>query len=171
MKIEYKATIDEIVTTQMLWLRDTHTLEKCVAWGVFYWLGTVLAVVYFGNGPLFNKLLIGFLVGGVIGGRMIFNPKSIIRKRLRKVIVKKLGSDNPVPSSLLLTEDKLEYSTNNSVIGMQLKSLSKVEEVEDGLFLDFTKGNVNYIPYYAFQNSAEKEKWKATLDEICSRNT
>ena len=171
MKIEYDTTIDEMITTQMLWLRDTKTFEKWMAWGVFYWLGIVFLVVYFGNGPLFNKLLVGFLFGGVIGGRMVFNPKSMIRKRLRKVLVKKLGSDNTVPASLLLTEDRLEYSTNNSSIAMLLKDLAKVEEIEDGLFLDFTKGNINYIPFCAFENDAEKEKRIGALSEICSKNT
>lgn len=171
MKIEYDTTIDEMVTTQMLWLRGTNTVEKWQAWGVFYWSAIMFLIVYFGNGSLISKSLAGFVVGGVIGGRMVFDPKSMIKKRIRKILVKKLGSESSIPSTVQITEDKFEYSSNNSNISFHLKDLSEIEEVDDGLLLNFTQGNINYIPDSAFQSDAEKIKWKNLLDEFCRKNT
>ena len=171
MRIEYDTTIDEMVTTQMLCLRGSSSFSKCRNWGLFYWAGITFLVIYFGSGPVISKALVGLLFGALIGGRMTLDPKSIARNRIRKVLMRKLGSQTSFPSSIQLTDDEIEYSANHSTISFQLNDLSTVEEINNGLLLDFTRSNIQYIPDSAFKSNVEKIEWKRSLDEICSKNT
>lgn len=163
MKIEYITTIDEIIDTQLLWLRGTNIYAQWIAWGIFFWVLIIFLIAYFSTGPLINKLFAGLLLGGFVGGSLIFNHKSMIRKKLKKVLVKKLGSEEPIPAKIILANDKIEYSSNYSSTSFMLEGLEKIEELSNGLVLNFSKGGLFYIPNTAFGSQVEQKKWKEAL--------
>lgn len=156
-------TIDEIVETQLLWLRGTNIFSKWIAWGVFLWVLIVFLITYFGDGPVVNKIFVGILLGGFIGGNVIFNYKSIIRKRIKRVLIKKLGFDEPFPATVIMENDKIEYSSNCSTTSFRLSDLECFEELSDGLALNFKKGGLLYISNAAFCSESEQSEWKDML--------
>lgn len=170
MKIEYQTTIEEMVTTQMHLLRGTKIFANEVATFGVLWVLFAVLIVYFGVGSLVTKLLVAFLLGGFMFGIPMRDTKTRVRKRLKKFIVKKMGSDKPFPASFHLFDEKIEYSSDHISIAFLLKDLTKVEDVEYGIFLDFIKGSVIYIPDAAFTNDTERTLWKDKLNEICRNN-
>jgi hypothetical protein len=75
MRIEYLTTIDEMATTQLLWLKGSGVFEKWIAWGIFYWVASIAAVLYFADGSIILKFLGGALIGGILSYRIIFDHK------------------------------------------------------------------------------------------------
>ncbi len=170
MKIEYETTIDEMVTTQMLLLRGTWAFGIEIATYLFLWVLVSTLIVYSGTGPLVNKLFFSFLFGLFICVFPVLNIKARTRKRLKKFLVRRMGSDKPFPANFHLFDGKIEYSADHVSVTFLLRDLKKVEEVESGIFLDFIKGSVIYIPDVAFKNDTEKMQWKNKLNEICRNN-
>lgn len=168
MKIEYQTTIDEMVTTQMYWLRNSGVFGQWVAWGALWWVSIGALVFYFAEGPLINRLLVSVIFGGIVGGTMIFGHKSMIRQRMRKVFVRRIGSDQPIPATILLDDGKIEYRADNVSIAFRLEDLARVEEPDDGIFLDFARGNVLFIPNSAFTSQQERGNWKSALKGFAS---
>jgi hypothetical protein len=146
MRIEYETTIDEMATTNLLWLKDTGTFEKWIAWGVFYWLLVIAIIIYFAEGSLFGKFMGGAAIGGLLSYRMIFDHKTLIHKKLKKALIKKLGSNEAIPASLEITAQELIYRTEDSTVSFMLKTLKKVEDIEGGILASFQSvtGNCFY---------------------------
>jgi len=170
MELEYSSTIDEILDTQMLSLEESNIFIQWIAWGILLWVLTAFLIVYFGEGALINKLLIGVFLGGIVGGRMVFGYKALIRKRLKKVIVKKRGDANPFPARVKLTDDKIEYSSEHLSMAFQLSALKQVRNVEEGIALYFRRGGLLYIPDTAFGSEDVQMRWKNRLHEILTGN-
>ena len=139
MKIEYKITLDEVVETQLLWLRDTDIFKQWVIWGMFYWLLAISLVVYFAEGHLPIKLFFGFILGAFIGGPIIFNRKALIRKKLHKFIVKKYGHDNFGMACVSIDDENIVYANEDVTSSYKLNSLKDIEDTEKGILMIFSK--------------------------------
>lgn len=168
MKIEYEVTVDEMIETQLLWLRGTNVFKKWIAWGVFYWLLVVALITYFAEGDTIVKLAVGFIFGAFLGGPIILNHKSLIGKRIRKLLLKKLGNEQLGLARVCINNERVEYASNDTVISYNLSALVKVEEIDKGLLLDFSKGQIIYLPKAAFDTEEVLSQWKSKLNEYCS---
>ena len=165
MRIEYNVTLDELATTNTLWLRGTGTFEKWKAWGIFYWLLTIGGVVYFGEGLLIGKVLIGFILGGALAYRMVFHPEILIKRKIKKTLKSKLENTIPILASIEILDNKIIYKTEDSTIEQNLDYIESIDNEKEGLLLTFSNKTIIYIPYTAFENSDIREQWEYKIKE------
>ena len=166
MKIEYSVTLDEIVETQLYWLRGSGVYEKWIIWGCSYWVLITLIIVYLGNGNIFIKFLVGAIFGALVGGPIIFRRKELIAKRLRKTLVKKLGEENNIHATVEIDGENIIYESEDTVFKYALKNLKSAEIVENGLLLDFDKGKLIFLPNKAFESKEQLECWVNEIESI-----
>lgn len=169
MKIEYEVTLEEMTITNYLWIKGAGALDKWRAYGVLYWLIGMGAIVYLIDGSWTLKVIVGFILGGVLGGRMVFQPEVLIKNRIRKAIKQKLQDNLPVNATVELSAEEISFQTESSTVIQKLAALCTLENEEDGIVLTFSNKEIMYIPTYAFANEEEQEQWQAQLSlSICN---
>ena len=164
MKLEYLSTLDETIDTQMLWLRDLNTVTKWRLWGAFYWFVIVALVFGFATGPTINKIVIGIVFGGLLGGNLVFNAENVLRKKLKKIILKKAGTFEPAPAIVTLFDSQIEFSSRGTTTEFNLNKIKSVENIKSGLVLNFYEGKLLYLPNNAFNDNNQKEIWLNTIN-------
>jgi hypothetical protein len=165
MRIEYEVTLDELATTNTLWLKGTGTFEKWRAWGVLYWLLAMAVIVYLGEGMLIGKILVGFILGGFLAYRMVFHPEILIKKKIKKTLKSKLKDSLPIPASIEILENKITYKTEDSTVEQKLDAIESIENEEEGILLTFSNKTIIYIPFVAFKNNEIRQQWECRLNE------
>lgn len=168
MKLEYLSTLDEVIETQMLWLRDLKTVTKWRLWGVFYWF--VIAALFFGfaTGQTINKIVFGTVFGGLLSGNLVFNAENVLRRKLKKILLKKAGTFEPAPATVIFSGSQIEFSSRGTTTVFNLNKIKSFENIRNGLVLNSREGNLLYLPNNAFNDNNERVTWLNAINEILS---
>ena len=148
----------------MLWLRDVNTVTKWRLWGVFFWVVIAASTFIFATGPAINKLLIGCVFGGLVGGNLVFNAENAIKNKMKKIILKKEGTFEPAPAVVTMSDSVVEFSSRGTTVEFNRTDIESVEDSKSGLVVNFKKGRLLYIPSYAFDGDHEKKVWLSELE-------
>lgn len=163
MKLEYQSTLDDVIETQMLWLRDIKTVAKWRIWGGFYWILIATLIFTFATGPTINRLLIGVFLGGLVGGNLVFNAENALKRKMKKLILKKEGTFEPATAVVTVSGSIIEFSSRGTTVEFNLQDIESLENEKSGLVVNFKKGRILYIPSYAFNGDDEKDMWLKEL--------
>ncbi len=170
MKLEYLSTLDEAVETKILWLKDLNTVNKWRLWGVFYWLGITTLFVALAPGPVEIKIGIGFVLGGLTCGNLVFNAEKLLRRKIRKIILKKTKTFEPAPAVVTLSGSTLDFSSRGVTVEFNLKEIISLQNTQKGLIVNFEKGKLLYLPNAAFTDTDEKDTWVNAINSEHSKH-
>lgn len=163
---KYHSTIDEAVDAQV------RVAEQLGQLRIAKWIGLIFAPVifialYFLLDHIFARIVVGGSSAILICFYHFSNYKNSIRKRLRKMIIKMQGTDQPVACEYEIDDDGLSFRKLDQEVKFKWKSIDYILESDDYLELFMRPAGIAIIPKRIFDTEDELKEWA----EWIKRNT
>jgi len=159
MKIKYDSTIDEAVNVQLRSCELSKTARK------WKWEGLIFAPLLF-VGFYFGfpeektvKLVYATMASILFIVLYLCRYKKTLRKKIRKLVLEKLGTDKPIPSEFEFNEDGLIFRQSGTEIQLQWNTVKKISEDDKVLEFIINNGGIAIIPKRIFENEQQKNEW------------
>jgi hypothetical protein len=164
MKITCSITIEEYVEAHYRLAGMVGTLKKAL------WTGLLLAPLIF----LFTYLVIDRSAYGIVLGtgatlayalfHVLYYGK-MIRRQIRKMLVKSMGTDRPVETEFEVTEERVTVRRMGQEFSTGWEGIVRVEEREDALELILEPAGIVRVPRRIFRDRDEYAAWKSWTEE------
>ncbi len=170
MKINYEATIDEVVDLQLRILERSKTVRKWKRQGLigapFAFALTYLMIAYlFVSFTIVEKLVFSSLAGISFIAFYLGTHKARTRGRVRRLLVEQLGSDGPFPTEYELRDDGLVVQTKGTEIKFDWSNFTEVNETDLELELIAGTGGIAALPKRVFQSEEQLNEWLNCIRE------
>ena len=162
MKIDCDSTLDDAVLPHMRFFERKGLLRKLR----FYVLRNALMLLAMGwiTGTAAENSLLGLSIG--LEGSFLYllfflpNMKERFKKSAKKNMVETLGTDQPIPCSYELTEDRLIFREMGMELSFAWESVQEINESSETVDLFMLPLGTAIIPKRAFQADEELQQWK-----------
>ena len=151
MKIQYESTIEEAVYSQMRLLEVSKVLRK------WKWQGLLAAPIL---GALFytfipsdqgTKMMFAFFIPIIFLLQYPFTFKSNIRRKVRRALIKQLGTDDPIPCEYEVTDEGIIFKKQGTEIKFPWSKLTAINNTKEYIELIFENVGISLIPKHALQ--------------------
>jgi hypothetical protein len=164
MRITCDSTIEESVEANYRLAEMVGSVKRVL------WTGLLMAPLIF----LFTWLVIDSSTYGIVLGTgatlafALYHVKShgrMIRKQLRRMLVKSMGTDQPVETEFEVTEGRVAVRRMGQEFSTGWEGIVLVEEREDALELLMEPAGIVRIPRRIFRDPDEYAAWKSWIEE------
>ncbi|MEJ2701401.1 MAG: YcxB family protein [Sedimentisphaerales bacterium] len=158
MKKEYESSMEEAVEVQYRIAEFLGTVRK------LKWIGLLaIPVSFLTSFLLLDNLAQRLVCGAVASGLYILYHLSTYRqryrKRIRKILVKMLGTDHAIPSEYEINESGLIFRRLGHEVRFSWDNVQSINRTEDSIELLMSPAAIAIIPKRIFENPAEWQEW------------
>ncbi|MBA4388555.1 MAG: hypothetical protein C0404_11275 [Verrucomicrobia bacterium] len=165
-KQSYEATIEEAVQTSFRLAEIDGSIRKRVSIRI-----ALIAALSLTSCMLPSHILAGIVMGSVLAivlvGLLLSSHKQDARKRLRRELVKQLGTDQPIISEFELNEEGIAFRQRGIEARFNWESVREITESPDSIELIMHPAAVLIVPKRILGKD-EPAEW---LDFICRHST
>jgi hypothetical protein len=164
VKFTCDSTIEETTEANFRLAEMVGTVRKML------WTGLLLAPLVF----LFTYFVLDRSTYGLVLGTgatlafavyIFLNHKNMCRKQFRKMLVKSMGTDQPVPSEFELTDEKVTVRRQGQEFTSGWEGIVRLEEREDALELIMEPLGIIRIPKRVFSDPEELAALRGYMEE------
>lgn len=165
MKKIYESTIDEAVYSHFRLAGLTGTVSQYKWYGLIW--APVLFIVMYSILPSSQLLRVASasLIALVFILLHLATYKIGLRKRIRKVLVKTLGTDQPVPSEYEIDENGLVFRKMGQELKFSWTSVTVLIDTVDSIEVIMEPTGIAIIPKRIFTEPAELQEWIAFIED------
>jgi hypothetical protein len=169
MKIEYKSTIDEATDTSFRLVELLGTVRKQM------WYGLAMAPIIFVAiflliDDLPGKLIVGGAASVLWVPYHLSNNKSQIKKRIRKSLIKAMGTSEPLSCEYELDENGLVFRKLGQELRFSWFNVMKMNESDNAIEVIMQPMGIAIIPKRIFGGPDEIKKWIQFIEEHKTSN-
>lgn len=170
MRKEYKCTMEESVVANMRLAELTGVVRRQTWLGL--WFVPITFVIFFlmvRHGLQAKLMTSGFMSVAVLVVH-ILTVKDQMRRNIRRVLVRALGTSDPVPCEFEVTEENLIFRRSGLEVRLSWKSVVAVSRTDNAIEVVTKPTALARIPLRIFDNSAESQAWMEFIQEHWSAN-
>jgi len=158
MKIAYESTIEEATDATF------HMAELCGSVRKQMWVGLTMApFVFILIFILIDEPVARFLLGGMSTALFVvyhlLNYRNQFHKRIRKILIKALGTDKPLPSEYELDDNQLIFRKVGQELRFSWDNVATLNEAEDVIEVIMVPMGIARIPKRIFSSAEELRTW------------
>lgn len=165
MKKIYESTIDEAVNVSFRIAEMAGTVQKQLWYG-FIWILVVPPMVYLlFDRPYYPRLAMPIVFAVVLIAIHLLTYRDQIRKRIRKILVKALGTDQPVRSEYEIDEDGLVFRKMGQEVRFSWTNVTDIIKTTDSIQVLMKPTGIAIIPKRIFESPQELQDWIAYIED------
>lgn len=159
MKIQFQSTIDEAVECKLRQFKKVFTPQKFLLEVLLTVPILSFLVYYIIPDTVQVKLIYALIIAVAYISLFWFPPKSYLRKRLRKILIRKFGTDQPMPCEYECTDTALIFRGQNTEVQFNWDGVSNLSENQDDFSIFSKKAGLAILYDKYFESPDEKEQW------------
>ena len=160
MRVEYDATLDEILSLHLLQdsesaITDRTRLRLRISAGI------IVAVVVAALLPesMLARLLWGLVAGIIVVLISPYTLRGAERKIGREYLREQLGGEGPIPFSCELTEEAVVIDQGQTHVRYRWNAVERIEETEEGVLLRMSQGGLVLVRERAFLTPRQRAEF------------
>ncbi len=160
MRVEYDATLDEILDLHLL--QDGESaIQGRMRVRLRISAGLIVAVVVAALAPesILLRVLWGLAAGAIV---VIISPYTLrgAQKKIgREYLKEQLGGEGPIPFCCELTEEALVIDQGEIHLRYRWDAVERIEETEDGILLRMSQGGLVMVRERAFVTPTQRTEF------------
>jgi hypothetical protein len=164
MKIAYESTIEEATNATFRMVELSGGVRKHM------WIGMAVApfifiVLFFLVDEPVARLILCGVSTALFVAYWLLNHKNEFRKRIRKMLIRALGTDKPLPSEYELDDNGLIFRKVGQEVRFSWDNAATLNETEDVIEVVMAPMGIAQIPKRIFSSADELQAWMTFIQE------
>ncbi len=169
MKIAYQSTIEEATETAFRMAERVGGLRRWMCSGLV-WAPFIFIILFLLRDELVAKLVLGGISTVLFVVYGLLNYKNELRKRIRKTLIRALGTDKPLLSEYELDDNGLIFRKLGQELRFAWDNIASIKESETSIEVIMAPSGIAMIPTRIFSSPEQQRIWMSFIQEHARRD-